>query len=76
MSPETNVSVKKYTLTLTLPADKEKVEVRVVQDGKTVYKKEVKTSLKNLNVTLEGNGSHNIVVYYDGLLVKTQKIKI
>lgn len=76
LSLETNVSVKKYTLTLTLPTDKEKVEVRVDQDGKTVYKKEVKTSLKNLNVTLEGNGSHNIVVYYDGLLVKTQKIKI
>lgn len=75
--PDTpEVTNKKYTLTLTLPTDKESVEVKVDQDGKTVYNKTVKTSQKTINVTLEGNGSHNIVVYYDGLLVKTQKIKI
>lgn len=73
---EVEVTVKKYTLTLNLPTDKESVTVKVDQDGKTVFNKSVKTSQKTLNVTLEGNGSHNIVVYYDGLLVKTQKIKI
>ncbi len=73
---ESVVTVKKYTLTLSLPTDKENVTVKVDQDGKTVFNKSVKTSQKTLNVTLEGNGNHNIVVYYDGLLVKTQKIKI
>lgn len=75
-SNEPEVTVKKYTLTLNLPNDNESVTVKVDQDGKTVFNKSVKTSQKTLNVTLEGNGNHNIVVYYDGLLVKTQKIKI
>ena len=73
---EPEVTLKKYTLTLNLPSDKDSVTVKVDQDGKTVYNKSVKTSQKTLNVTLEGNGNHNIVVYYDGLLIKTQKIKI
>ena len=73
---EPEVTLKKYTLTLNLPSDKDSVTVKVDQDGKTVYNKSVKTSQKTLNITLEGNGNHNIVVYYDGLLIKTQKIKI
>lgn len=74
--PDSEVTKKKYTMSLTLPTDKDTVQVKIDQDGKTVYNKTVNTSVKTLNVTLEGNGTHNIVVYYDGLLVKTQKIKI
>ncbi|MBE7020249.1 MAG: Stk1 family PASTA domain-containing Ser/Thr kinase [Ruminococcaceae bacterium] len=73
---DTSVTVKKYNLALTLPEGKEEVEVKVVQDGETVYNKKVSTKSKNLNITLEGNGNHSIVVYYDDMLVKTQKIKI
>ena len=72
----TNVTVKKYNLALTLPDEKSEVEVKVMQDGKTVYNKKVSTASGTLNVTLEGNGTHSIVVYYDNMLVKTQKIKI
>ncbi len=72
----TTVTVKKYNLALTLPDEKNEVEVKVMQDGKTVYNKKVSTDSKTLNVTLEGNGNHSIVVYYDNMLVKTQKIKI
>ena len=72
----TSVTVKKYNLALTLPEGKSEVTVKVVQDGETVYNKKVSTDMKTLNITLEGNGSHSIVVYYDDMLVKTQKIKI
>ena len=68
--------MKKYNLALTLPDEKSEVEVKVMQDGKTVYNKKVSTASGTLNVTLEGNGTHSIVVYYDNMLVKTQKIKI
>ncbi len=65
---------KKYVLNLDLPDSQESVKVTVKQSGKVVYDKSVKTSAKTLNVTLTGNGQANIEVYFDGSLVKTQKI--
>jgi len=61
-------------LSLSLPTSEDTVKVTVKQAGKVVFDKEVKTSAKTLNVTLTGNGQQNIEVYYNGSLVKTQRI--
>ena len=63
-----------YNLNLSLPTGKETVNVIVKQSGTTVYDKTVSTSQGTLTVTLYGMGTTNIEVYYDGLLIKTQKV--
>jgi serine/threonine-protein kinase len=68
------VTEKNYVLNLDLPSSQESVRVTVKQSGKLVYDKSVKTSAKTLNITLTGSGQSNIEVYFDGSLVKTQKI--
>jgi len=67
-------TTKTYVLSLSLPTSEDTVKVTVKQAGKVVFDKEVKTSAKTLNVTLTGNGQQNIEVYYNGSLVKTQRI--
>ena len=71
---EEQPATKSYVITLELPSNSDTVEVMIKQAGKVVYNKSVKTSLKTLNVTLTGNGQQNIEVYYNGSLVKTQRI--
>ncbi len=63
-----------YNLNLSLPTGKETVNVIVKQSGTTVYDKTVSTAQGTLTVTLYGMGTTNIEVYYDGLLIKTQKV--
>lgn len=65
---------KSYVLKLDLPSSPDTVKVVVKLAGKVVYDKTVKTSEKTINVTLNGTGQKNVEVYYDGSLVKTQKI--
>lgn len=65
---------KSYNLKLSLPTGKDTVNVIVKQSGTTVYDKTVSTSQGTLTVTLYGMGTTNIEVYYDGLLIKTQKV--
>lgn len=73
-TPDDRPENTSYNLTLSLPSGKETVNVIVKQGGTTVYDKTVSTSSGTLTVTLYGMGTTNVEVYYDGLLVKTQKI--
>ena len=65
---------KQYNLSVSLPADKETVSVIIKQSGSTVYDKTVNTSVGTLNVTLYGTDTANIQVFFDGVLVRTQKV--
>ena len=72
--PTDEEPLKTYTLKLELPSGNESVKVVVKLAGKEVYNKTVQTSQKTLNVELKGSGKQNVEVYYDGSLVKTQKV--
>ncbi len=63
-----------FNLKLSLPTGKETVNVIVKQSGTTVYDKTVSTAQGTLTVPLYGMGTTNIEVYYDGQLIKTQKV--
>lgn len=63
-----------YTLNLSLPTGKESVHVVVKQSGTIVYNNTVNTSAGSLSVNLTGSGSANVEVFYDGQLIKTQRV--
>ncbi len=65
---------KSYSLKLDLPTGKDSVHILVKQGGSTVYDKTVNTSGGTHTVTLYGMGTTNVEVYYDGFIVKTQRI--
>jgi len=74
-TPEPEAPAKStYNLTLNLPTGKESVNVLVKQSGSTVYNNTVSTAGGSITVTLTGSGSENIEVFFDGALVKTQKV--
>ena len=54
-------------LTISLPADKEEVTVKVTVDDMTVYEKKHKTSDGSVSVPVKGSGKTSVAYYIDGV---------
>lgn len=62
-------------LTIPLPTDgRTTVQLKIVQDGKTILDQEVNCSQENYAVELSGTGTSSVQVYFDGSLYKTYSI--
>ena len=71
-------TAKKKTVNLSLgnlPSDREKVNIRLVADGKTYYEKEFSTAGGSADVSLEITKSLSLDVYYDGVYITTKEVK-
>ncbi len=66
---------KTIYLYLTLPDDKDKVTVKLVNNGKTIYEKEHSTDPRDVRITLKGNGTIKVDIYYDGVYSSTKEVK-
>lgn len=64
------------SVTLVLPQGKETTEVRVVQDGVTVYSRTHAASEGQVDVTIRGNGTVKLEIYYDGELIETTTVTL
>lgn len=53
--------------TVSLPNDRDTVNVRVTVDGVEQYNQQVDTKLRTAHFTVEGAGSQEVVVYIDGV---------
>ena len=57
------------TIDVTLPTDRESVEVKITVDGAVKYDNTVSTSVENFAPTVSGSGVQHVCVYLDGALV-------
>ncbi len=75
ISPTDNPK-KSVKLTLgNLPKDREKVNIRLVLDGKTYYEKDFSTQSGSATITVETNETLSLDVYYDGVYITTKEVK-
>ncbi len=65
---------KTQVINIDLPTDRSAVNVRVEQNGKSVYDKTVDTVHKTISVTLTGEGKADILIYFDNVLARTKVI--
>ncbi len=77
-SGNTPTNISTQTITIQLPQDKEKVEVKVIANSsgsnKVVYQKTHGKSETPLDVKLSGSGIVNIQVFFDNVLAGEDKI--
>lgn len=62
-------------LTISLPADKDEVTVKVTVDDMTVYEKKHKTSEGSVSVPVKGSGKTSVAYYIDGVKAGERVIK-
>lgn len=75
ISPTDNPK-KSVKLTLgNLPKDRDKVNIRLVLDGKTYYEKDFSTQSGSATITVETNETLSLDVYYDGVYITTKEVK-
>jgi len=58
-----------------LPKDRDKVNIRLVLDGKTYYEKDFSTQSGSATITVETNETLSLDVYYDGVYITTKEVK-
>jgi hypothetical protein len=74
ISPTENPK-KGVKLTLgNLPKDREKVNIRLVLDGKTFYEKDFSTQTGSASIMIETKETLSLDVYYDGVYITTKEV--
>lgn len=75
ISPTENPK-KSVKITLgNLPKDREKVNIRLVLDGKTFYEKDFSTQSGSASIMIETKETLSLDVYYDGVYITTKEVK-
>lgn len=73
--PTPEVTKQTKTLTLSLPTDREKVNVKVIANNKTIYNKTHETSEVAVNIPVSATKDTTVQVYFDNELVSERVVK-
>jgi serine/threonine-protein kinase len=71
VTPSTEPVVYTKKVTVTLPTDRESVQVRIEVDGKVQFNNVVSQAMGTIYPAVTGTGIHQISIYFDGVLDKS-----